>query len=54
MAEGAPVNTGALLWPDREVAAEKVRRMQAKLHRWAREDPSRRLGLPMVWLTPDL
>jgi RNA-directed DNA polymerase len=44
MAEGAPVNTGALLWPTPGVAAEKVRRMQDKLHRWARENPSRRFG----------
>jgi RNA-directed DNA polymerase len=41
MVEEAAVNTDALVFPDREVAADKVRRMQRKLHRWAREDPAR-------------
>lgn len=41
MAEDAPVNTGALLWPSPPVAVEKVRRMQVKLHQWARDDPAR-------------
>jgi len=41
MVEDAPVNTGALFWPEPAVAAEQVRRMQRKLHQWAREDPAR-------------
>lgn len=44
MVEEALVNTGAVLWPTPMVAVETVRRMQDKLHRWAREDPSRRFG----------
>ncbi|NLH69359.1 MAG: RNA-directed DNA polymerase [Brooklawnia sp.] len=44
MVEDASVNTGASLWPSPEVAAERVRRMQLKLHRWAREDPARCFG----------
>ena len=44
MSEGAPVNTGAVAWPDPYSAEVAVRRMQTKLHRWAGEDPSRRFG----------
>ena len=44
MSEDAPVNTGAAEWPDPDPAYFTVRRMQAKLHRWAGEDPSRRFG----------
>lgn len=44
MVEVAPVNTGAVIWPTPEGAAVAVRRMQVKLHRWAREDPSRQFG----------
>src|SRR6266849_10172399 len=44
MSEGAPVNTGAVEWPDPGSAYFTVRRMQTKLHRWAGEDPSRRFG----------
>src|SRR5215472_11295610 len=44
MSEDALVNTGAAEWPHPDVAYFAVRRMQAKLHRWAGEDPSRRLG----------
>ena len=44
MSEEAPVNTGAVAWPDDFTASVMVRRMQAKLHRWAGEDPSRRFG----------
>jgi RNA-directed DNA polymerase len=44
MSEDAPVNTGAVQWPDPEWAHFTVRRMQTKLHRWAGEDPSRRFG----------
>ena len=44
MSEDAPVNTGAVAWPDAESAAITVRRMQTKLHRWATEQP----GSP-VW-----
>jgi RNA-directed DNA polymerase len=36
------VNTGEpLTWPDFYSAEQRVRRMQAKLHRWAAEDPGR-------------
>ena len=35
-----PVNTGEL-WPDADVAWLRVRRMQAKLHLWATQDPGR-------------
>jgi RNA-directed DNA polymerase len=44
MSEDAPVNTGAAEWPDPDPAYFTVRRMQAKLHRWAGEDPSRHFG----------
>lgn len=44
MVEDAPVNTGAVAWPDLDSAALTVRRMQVKLHRWAIEDPDRRFG----------
>jgi hypothetical protein len=44
MSEDAPVNTGAVAWPDDFTAGVMVRRMQAKLHRWAGEDPSRCFG----------
>ena len=44
MSEDAPVNTGAVEWLDAEWAYFAVRRMQAKLHRWAGEDPSRCFG----------
>ena len=44
MVEDASVNTGASLWPSPQVAAQRVRRMQLKLHRWAREDPARCFG----------
>jgi RNA-directed DNA polymerase len=44
MSEDAPVNTGAVRWPDPDSAYFAVRRMQAKLHRWAGEDSSRRFG----------
>jgi RNA-directed DNA polymerase len=44
MSEDAPVNTGAVAWPDDFTAGVMVRRMQAKLHRWATEDPGRRFG----------
>jgi hypothetical protein len=42
MSEDAPVNTGAVAWPDDFTASVMVRRMQAKLHRWAIEDSDRR------------
>jgi RNA-directed DNA polymerase len=42
MSEDAPVNTGAVEWPDPDLAYFAVRRMQTKLHQWAREDLSRR------------
>ena len=44
MSEDAPVNTGAVAWPDDFTASVRVRRMQAKLHRWAGDDSSRRFG----------
>ena len=44
MSEDAPVNTGAVEWLHPEWAYFTVRRMQAKLHRWAGEDPSRCFG----------
>ena len=44
MSEEALVNTGAVAWPDDFTARVMVRRMQAKLHRWAGGDPSRRFG----------
>src|SRR6266704_753282 len=44
MSEEAPVNIGAVEWPDPGSAYFMVRRMQTKLHRWAGEDPSRRFG----------
>jgi RNA-directed DNA polymerase len=42
MSEDAPVNTGAVGWPDEGTAAVAVRRMQTKLHSWAGADRSRR------------
>ena len=44
MSEDAPVNTGAVQWPDPDSAYFAVRRMQTKLHRWAGDDVSRRFG----------
>jgi RNA-directed DNA polymerase len=44
MFEDAPVNTGAVEWPDPDSAHIAVRRMQTKLHRWAVEDPGRCFG----------
>jgi RNA-directed DNA polymerase len=44
MSEDAPVNTGAVAWPDDFTAGVMVRRMQAKLHRWATDDPGRCFG----------
>ena len=44
MSEDAPGNPGAVAWPDDFTASVTVRRMQAKLHRWAGEDPSRCFG----------
>lgn len=41
MVEDAPVNVGAPDWPSAELAADRVRRMQIKLHCWARENPVR-------------
>jgi RNA-directed DNA polymerase len=42
MSEDAPVNIGAVVWPDADSAHITVRRMQIKLHRWANEDTGRR------------
>ena len=44
MFEDAPVNAGAVQWPDVDSAFWTVRRMQIKLHRWASEDSTRRFG----------
>src|SRR3954453_6242318 len=44
MSEDASVNTGAVEWPDADSAYFAVRRMQAKLYRWATEDHGRRFG----------
>src|SRR3984957_4937398 len=44
MSEDAPGNPGAVAWPDDYTASVMVRRMQAKLHRWAGEDSSRCFG----------
>ena len=44
MSEDALVNTGAVNWPDPNSAYFTVRRMQTKLHQWARDNPSRRFG----------
>jgi RNA-directed DNA polymerase len=44
MFEDAPMNIGAVQWPDAGSASVAVRRMQTKLHRWATEDLSRRFG----------
>ena len=44
MSEEAPVNTGAVGWPEPDSAFFTVRKMQIKLHRWAGEDCSRRFG----------
>jgi RNA-directed DNA polymerase len=44
MSEDALVNAGAARWPDADQAYFAVRRMQAKLHRWAAENPGRRFG----------
>jgi RNA-directed DNA polymerase len=44
MSEDAPANAGAVEWPHPDSAYFTVRSMQAKLHRWATEDPGRRFG----------
>ena len=44
MSEDAPVNAGAVEWPQPDSAYFTVRSMQIKLHRWAGEDSSRRFG----------
>jgi RNA-directed DNA polymerase len=44
MSGDALVNSGAVEWPHPGSAYFAVRRMQAKLRRWAGGDPSRRFG----------
>ena len=44
MSEDALVNAGAAWWPHPDSAYFAVRRMQAKLHRWATEDHGRCFG----------
>ena len=51
MSEEASVNTGAVNWPDPDSAWVAVRRMQTKLHRWALDDPERRL---VIWQTSSM
>jgi RNA-directed DNA polymerase len=43
MSEDTPVNVG-VAWPELYEADLAVRSMQTKLHRWARDDVSRRFG----------
>lgn len=41
MPEDTPVKTGVpVRWPDFDTAAYRVRKMQTKLHYWAKDDPS--------------
>jgi RNA-directed DNA polymerase len=43
MPEDTPVNTGVpIAWPDADTAFFRVRKMQTKLHQWAKDDVSRR------------
>lgn len=42
MSGDTPVNTGVLEWPHPDAAYFRVRKMQAKLHQWAKDNPSRR------------
>lgn len=42
MSEDAPVNTGAVLWPEEAWAQAAVWKMQTKLHCWAAGDSGRR------------
>jgi RNA-directed DNA polymerase len=46
MSGGALVNTGApgSPWPDAGPAQDRVLKIQAKLHQWAKSDPHRRFG----------
>ena len=46
MSGGALVNTGApgWPWPDAGTAQDRVLKIQAKLHRWAKSDPRRSPG----------
>jgi hypothetical protein len=44
MSEEAPVNAGAVEWPDSDSAYFAVRRMETKSHQWAGDDLSRRCG----------
>jgi hypothetical protein len=52
MFEDAPVNTGAVQWPDRGSAYYAVRRMQIKLHRGATDDACRRQGPGVFEIRP--
>lgn len=56
MSEDTSGNPG-VTWPQPEAAAEVVRRIQIKLHRWASEDSARRfddLHNQVVWLAPSV
>ena len=44
MSEVAPVNIGAVTWPEPTLAYFAVPKMQIKLHHWAAADASRRFG----------
>jgi hypothetical protein len=44
MPEDAPVNTGAVSWPDSYAARVTARGTQTKLHLRAARDPGRRFG----------
>ena len=44
MPEDAPVNTGAVSWPDSYAAGVTARRTQTKLHLRAARDPGRHFG----------
>ena len=44
MSEDAPVNTGAVVWPDEFEADRAVRKMQTKLHCWAVGQSDRRFN----------
>ena len=45
MSGDAPVNTGGPLpWPGLLTAEQRVLKIQAKLHQWARNDPHRQFG----------
>ena len=50
ISEDAPVNTGAVTWPDEESARETVRKIQDKLHCWAVASGDRRFDDLYNWV----